>query len=130
MTAEVECPVCGGGGEWVECVNDGKAGCSHTNDREHPCWACRQTGAVSETEVDREGDLITFDGCQCDMNEPCSDATCQMQRDMEQRRMFALYRVGALTPPRDVWRSLYVEQMVDAGRGHLVREDEWGPEPF
>lgn len=42
----VTCPVCDGSGEIVECVNDGKAGCSHTNDREYRCSACDGTGEV------------------------------------------------------------------------------------
>lgn len=124
------CPVCDGGGIVTVCANEGKYGCSHTNDREYPCHACNETGEVAEVAVDQEGELITFDGCDCDMNEPCSDATCQMERDLEQRRMFAQYRAGALTPPRDVQRQMYAEIMVEAGRGHLVRDDEWGPEPF
>lgn len=38
------CHTCGGSGEIVECVNDGKAGCSHTNDREYQCPTCGGLG--------------------------------------------------------------------------------------
>lgn len=129
MSADAVCPVCDGGGIVTVCANDGKCGCSHTYDREYPCYACNETGSVSAIEIDREGELITFDGCQCDMNEPCSDALCQMQRDLEMRRAFASYRAAA--PSRDdIDRMTFAEILVDAGRGHLVRGDEWGPVPF
>lgn len=102
MTALKPCPECDG------------------NDRD--CWACNGAGQVPVWSVDLNDELITFDGCGCDMDQPCNDATCQMDRDLEMRRMFALYRRGALTPPRDIYESLFAEQMVDAGRAHLLTD--------
>lgn len=50
IPATVECPTCRGGGELVECANDGKAGCSHTNDREYPCPTCRGEGECTASQ--------------------------------------------------------------------------------
>lgn len=80
--------------------------------------------AEPEPLLDLEDEPISLDGCQCDMDEPCNDARCQMERDLEMRRMFALYRRGALDPPRDLQRQMYVDVMIDAGREHLLRDDE------
>lgn len=124
--ATVDCPVCGGGGELVDCPGSRGYRCSHENDRTYPCHGCGNTGGVPETSVDREGALITFDGCQCDMDEPCSDATCQMQRDVEMRRAFASYRADVASRSDIDWMT-FAEQMTDAGRAHLLRHDERMP---
>lgn len=122
----VTCPTCNGGGELVECQNLGF--CSHTNDREYPCRDCAETGGVPPESVDLEGELITFGGCDCDgEGPPCKDAKCQMERDLEMRRMQAQYRAGALTPPRDMQRQMYADAMFDAGRDYLLRDDERMP---
>lgn len=128
MTAPmVQCPVCGGSGEVGQCANDGTHGCSHTYDRTWSCHACNESGEVPADEVDLEGELITFEGCGCDMDDPCSDAKCQMDRDLYQRRMYAEYRAHRHSlPPADPWESLYAEQMVDAGRGHLLTDEQRG----
>lgn len=124
MTADATCPLCQGGGELVKCRG---YACSHINDPAYRCHGCNGEGSVPADEIDREGDLIAFTGCNCDMDEPCSDARCQMERDLEQRHMLLLYRRGALTPRRDVQRQMYADVMVDAGRDYLLRDDERGP---
>jgi hypothetical protein len=43
----VNCPVCGGAGEIVECANDGRCGCSHTYDKTWKCTACCGNGEVT-----------------------------------------------------------------------------------
>lgn len=46
----VDCPACDGAGEIVQCVNDGKAGCSHVNDYAYRCQDCNGEGAVPADE--------------------------------------------------------------------------------
>jgi DnaJ-class molecular chaperone len=41
-----DCPTCDGRGEIWECVNDGKNGCSHSNDYIYRCQDCNGTGEV------------------------------------------------------------------------------------
>lgn len=41
-----DCTTCGGSGEIWECVNDGKTGCSHSNDYTYRCQDCNGTGEV------------------------------------------------------------------------------------
>lgn len=125
MTALVTCPFCNGGGVLSDCRRPGF--CSHVDDREYSCHICDEQGVVPEFAVDAEGELITFDGCNCDIDEPCADATCQMERDLMRRRMQALYRAGALTPPRDMQRQMYADILHDAGRDYLLRDDDRMP---
>lgn len=46
----VRCPACDGYGEIWECVNDGKAGCSHINDYAYRCQDCNGEGEVASDE--------------------------------------------------------------------------------
>lgn len=46
----VTCPACEGRGEIWECVNDGRAGCSHINDNVYPCRDCDGEGEVPADE--------------------------------------------------------------------------------
>jgi RecJ-like exonuclease len=51
----VNCPVCAGAGEIVQCANDGRCGCSHTYDKTWKCTACRGEGEVTP---DRAAELV------------------------------------------------------------------------
>jgi hypothetical protein len=126
--AMVECPECCGAGEIQVCVNDGNAGCSHTNDRVYGCWVCNTSGEVRSDQVDREGEFMP-DGCNCDMDDPCNNPVCVMERELEERRFRAAYRRGVMTPAA-VSRQMWAEALVEAGRGHLVRNAAWDEEAF
>lgn len=74
--------------------------------------------------LDHDGEPITFDGCGCDEGYPCSDATCQMERDFEMRswgRQFAHeMRQKKMRQTGDHLLGTYEQQMRDSGRGHLL----------
>lgn len=74
-------------------------------------------------DVDAEG-VVIDDSCNCDLDSPCNNPQCVMERDLEERAMFASYRAGRLDPPVGVQRAMYVDAMIDSGRDYLLRDDE------
>lgn len=73
--------------------------------------------------LDLDGEPITLDGCGCDMDSPCNDARCQMERDLDMRAAFASFNRQRQVRP-ELFGMTYAEQMLDAGRGHLLTPDE------
>lgn len=125
----VTCPECNGGGVINVCANDGKAGCSHTNDREYPCHACNEEGRVRPDQVDLEGEFIP-DDCECDGERSCRWPLHVMEAE-QTAAYYAREFARRYVPP--VLGMTYAEQMRDAGRGHLLTGDErdpWAPVPF
>lgn len=69
----VECPECGGSGEIVECANDGKAGCSHTNDETWRCDICKGAGEVDPRDLPAWCDRCGLSGRCPDCDPPDRD---------------------------------------------------------
>lgn len=72
-----------------------------------------------------DGEPITLDGCGCDLDAPlCDDARCMMERDLEMRSHLAWFNHERRVRPEAFGGQTYAEEMVDAGRGHLLTMDE------
>lgn len=114
----VVCRPCGGSGE----INTRQDYFGNWTDPRKCQW-CWGEGEL-RTDRDLDDSPITWNGCNCDEGRACNYPPCVMQRDLEMRHMQALYRAGALTPPRDMQRQMYADIMLDAGRDYLLRDDE------
>ena len=66
---------------------------------------------------DRNDEPITWAGCECDEGRACNYPPCVMEQDLEARYWGALF--AQQQREREDTES-YIEQMWQAGRGHLV----------
>lgn len=73
--------------------------------------------------LDDDGNPVDT-SCNCDLDSPCTYPPCVAEREAEMRAMHAEYKAGRLDPPLDPWSAEIADQLRDAGRGHLVREDQ------
>lgn len=79
-------------------------------------------------QVDRQDVPITWGGCNCDLDAPCNHPPCVMEQDVAARHHRVLFDAGALSPPVGTVDRRYAEDMVGAGRAHLLTIDESGDE--
>lgn len=61
--------------------------------------------------------VIDEDGCNCDLDAPCNNPRCVMERDLEERAMFRTYRAPARYDTRDMLDDI----LLDSGRDYLIR---------
>jgi hypothetical protein len=81
-------------------------------------WQCGVPLVVELRLVDATDLVIDEESCTCDLDAPCNNPRCVMERDLDERSMRDFYNRN---PDLHAPRFLIDRDLHDAGRGHLVR---------